>query len=680
MRHRKIIGLVLLLTLYGLTGGAWATTQNGAANNNVIIANEYIAVIVNAGVENTGRFSINTTGGDPDRIGDENKPLVYGMADPWTSYTTIQVDGENFVFGGRTQTSAGRKGPFGKVSREPEVVEENIVRTVCKIGPVEVEQTLSFTRSTTTGLKDTARVAYTLTNIDNQPHQIGMRLMLDTMLGSNDGAPYRVKDQSVTTDTYFKKDDMPDFWQAFDSLGDPQVMSQGTLLGVGVTPPDRVYFSNWGVLAERIWDFDFQPGRIFLRKGEFELDSAIAMFWDPIRIEPGESVTWVTHYGLGGITIAPGKLSLGVTSPAVVAPSKDEPTRFPVIAYLENTGEGDARDVRAAIQLPKGLSLVEGQESVARVGNLPVGESVQLVWQLEVDVGAKDELSYTVRVEAANSEPNQVRRQIRIVSPARLTTEVVGPPHLMVENGRLQPVPFAVRATIQNVGEMDAPWVQAEWQAPLGLELAPGESRIKLAGDISPGTAKTVQWFLMPTNIASDNLPYSVKVQSGATEPQVNNGFISIPQLPQMVSLAVEDKSPRVIVDEPHKVIVRGLNLRNIRETELILRYPVGLLRVVGGRLGVEPGRVFGPYIESTGNQIPMQVDVDPELGLIWIRISHPEETIVERLTGSLCALRMIGIKAGQGRIYLDSARFTTSSGQVVELGASELSISVIQQ
>ena len=197
----------------------------------------------------------------------KTKPLVYGMADPWTSYTTIQIDGRNYVFGGPTQTSAGRQGPFGELISGPEVIQGNAISTVYKLGPVKAEQILSFTRSSTTGLQDTARIAYTLTNEDSVSHSVAMRLMLDTMLGANDGAPFRVEQQAVTTDTLFTGGAIPEFWQAFDSLADPQVMSQGTLRGSGVTPPDRVYFSNWGALAESIWDFDFDPGRIFPPEG-----------------------------------------------------------------------------------------------------------------------------------------------------------------------------------------------------------------------------------------------------------------------------------------------------------------------------------------------------------------------------------------------------------------------------
>ena len=501
--------------------------------------------------------------------------------------------------------------------------------------------------------------------------------MLDTMLGANDGAPFRVKEQAVTTDALFTKAEIPDFWQAFDSLAEPEVMSQGTLRGSGVTTPDRVYFTNWGVLAESIWDFDFEIDRIFLRKGEFELDSAIAMFWDPVPLPAGESVTWVTYYGLGGITIAPGKISLGVTSPAIVTESPDGRTRFPVVAYVENSGEGEARDVKASIQLPEGLILAPGQQAIGQLGNLDVGQSVQIAWQVEVKERVRGTLNYQVRVEAANSEPNQVRRQVQILHPARLEVELSGPPRLLIEDGSLQPVPFAVRAAITNVGEMEAKWVQAQWEAPIGLRLAPGESRIKLSGDLAPGEKRLLQWFITPTDVASDNLPYSVKVESGVTDTQVLNGFISIPQLPQLVRLAAEEPKAAITLGSPYKVAVKGYNLRNIQEAEFLLQYPVNLLRVTGGKLGIEPGQVLASISATTGQRIPMEVELEPLQGMIRLKITQLPEVGTRRLTGNLCAIRFLAVDEGSGVIQLHSARLTTSGGQVVELGAAGLPVTV---
>ena len=175
---------------------------------------------------------------------------------------------------------------------------------------------------------------------------------------------------------------MPQFWQAFDSLSNPQVMSQGTLKGPDVSTPDRVYFTNWGSVADDIWNFDFTPGRDYTRKGEFELDSAIALFWDPVPLGPNETRNYVAHYGLGGVTIAPGDLVLGVTSPAQITADAEGFQTFSIIAYVQNAGKGDSRDVTAEIKLPPGLELI-GSSPKRSLGNLKVGETEQTGWQVE---------------------------------------------------------------------------------------------------------------------------------------------------------------------------------------------------------------------------------------------------------------------------------------------------------
>src|SRR5690606_11515619 len=79
------------------------------------------------------------------------------------------------------------------------------------------------------------------------------------------------------------------------------------------------------------------PGRDFTRAGEeFVLDSAVALYWDPRPLAPGESRRYITYYGLGGITIAPGHLSLGVTSPQRVEGSCTDPVVFEIRAYAAN--------------------------------------------------------------------------------------------------------------------------------------------------------------------------------------------------------------------------------------------------------------------------------------------------------------------------------------------------------
>ena len=65
-----------------------------ASLNNNVLSNEYIELYA-AG----GKFSIGTTGGDPERTSDDNKILVYGHRGGGTSFTTVRVNGESYVYG-----------------------------------------------------------------------------------------------------------------------------------------------------------------------------------------------------------------------------------------------------------------------------------------------------------------------------------------------------------------------------------------------------------------------------------------------------------------------------------------------------------------------------------------------------------------------------------------------------
>src|SRR5690606_28789721 len=141
--------------------------------------------IVNSGPTNTGRFAVETTGGDPDRISDDYSPLIYKIPgqSPWTSYTTLRINGIDYVFGGEPTERAGRAGLFGEKISGPLLIDDTFIETVYQIGPIIATQRLSIIRSTTTGLLDTARIAYELYHSGTDPVDVGIRLMIDTMLG-----------------------------------------------------------------------------------------------------------------------------------------------------------------------------------------------------------------------------------------------------------------------------------------------------------------------------------------------------------------------------------------------------------------------------------------------------------------------------------------------------------------
>ncbi|NBV41238.1 cellulosome anchor protein, partial [bacterium] len=344
----------------------------------LILENEFIKIIVNNQKQDLGRFAVETTLGDPKNQGDNNQSLIYGRPIPWTSYTTIRVDNNDFVFGGpsnRLSKRTGRDFQFGQLLDQ--VSSESEIRTGYKFGEVTVTQNLSFFRTPSTRVNDSVLIEYELSNTGKTAAMVGVRLMLDTKLGSNDGAPFRMGKQSITEETKFSKDDIYPFWQAFDNLTAPSIIAQGTLdlPEDRISPPDQLILANWGSLADSPWDVEYEQGRSFIRVGEDEKDTALAIYWMPIQIAPGQTRRVRTVYGLGGLTLSPGDLSLGLTAPAeATIGAKRE---LVIMAYIANTGGFDSYNTVATFKMPKGIEILQGQP-VNKIGQLKVGETRQI--------------------------------------------------------------------------------------------------------------------------------------------------------------------------------------------------------------------------------------------------------------------------------------------------------------
>ena len=586
--------------------GSQPAASTGKAGVNVstdgdvlTIANQYIAILVNNGASETGRFAINTTGGDPERTGDEDATLIYGYPAPWTSYTTVRVDGKDYIFGGKTAKRAGKSGLFGTVIDAPTVAGD-AVKTAWQLGPLCVTQVLSFADSTTTGLGDTARISYTVQNTDSASHEVGLRVMLDTMLGENDGAPFRFGEKAVTTDTAYVGAEIPAFFQAFDTLTEPKVTAQGTLRDASVTEPSRLYVSNWGSLADGPWDTDFTPGRDFTRKGEFGLDSAIALYWDPTPLAAGESRTYSTLYGLGGITIVSGELVLGVTSPARVLADARRPAEFPVVAYVQNAGQGAARNVVASLTLPAGLALAPGEQAREVLGKLAPGETGQASWKVVATGQQTGKRTFSVTAEAANAKPNTVERSVVLVSPPSIAVTLKGP-----ETAGFSPDAavdaFTVQAVIENRGGAPAHWLDAKLDLGASLAFAPGEKSRRYLYSLEPGEAQTLTWLVAPVFGAGGQSRYTVQVRSNDADPAGASRSVAVVPGKQQVYLAAD----QTVVQQGHgyfTVDVVGLNIDSFAGIRFGAVYDPTKVQV----FGVSRGPAFAPAGDYAGWGPPM--------------------------------------------------------------------------
>lgn len=670
-----ILALAGMLILTPLTVLAESSTVN--------LANDHICITVNSSGENTGRFSVSTTGGDPDRDSDDNKQLIYRRPDqgPWTSYTSVLIDDVPWVYGGVSR-DAGANGRFGQELEIPRIIDNNRISSTWQLGPILVTQTIRIVRSSTTGLLDTAAIAYELHNTDEAEHHIGLRVALDTMLGENDGAPIRAGDQAVNTDTMLTGAAIPDFWQAFDSLADPMVTAQGTLRGGEVSTPDRVYFTNWGSIAAQVWDIEIKPGRDFTRLGEFDLDSAMALQWDARPLAAGEKRLYVVYYGLGGMSISPGQLQIGIAAQNNLVAQAN--AGFQVVAYIMNRGSGEARDVVAELNLPKGLALAPGQALSRKLGNLPVGETAQVKWDVRL-AGGSGTLTYSVGVHALNADSNELARKIEIISPAQLSIKLSEPEgQLSIAAGAWSPLPYPVNATITNSGQAPAYNVSLRWSSERGLHLASGDVAERAIGTLEPGQQATVRWHIEPISNEPGNMPYAVRTNNSGT-PMAAHGLLLVPALDANVDIQVvrlpADKTGPIRVGECFLVVLRAHHLYRANTVHVELTYDPTVLMLLGGPLGAQPGTIFTATVPDATVAMSTKhwVDISKPLARVAIDGKLPD-TGTGCANGTIAVFYMRADAAGTSNLTIDKEKLIVldKNGQQCVIASINSAVTVI--
>lgn len=357
----------------------------------VIISNSYIGAIV----DKSGTFSIGTV---TDKTKFANNLLFgYTVSNSFlfnTSNATVSVDGTRTAF----------------VPEKAVSVDDKTVVATGHVGNIEVVQTVTFEKNLATGRDDVAKITYKYTNNDTVSHETGCKILLDTMIGDNDKAPFRVPGVGdITRGTKFLKNDMPAYWQAFDDIESPKVIAQGRFYKNESEAPDMVLFGNYIDLNASKWDEKFSQN---VENG----DSAVGIFWNERTLKAGRSVTYTTYYGLSDLTQDnSGKVGLsftGDTFAAQVDYLNDLPVYNEMIytAYLHNLTNDSLSNVKASIQLPEGFELVDasGNSLERTVASLPKGKVTQIDWRVKIDpTKVKPSEVYDVSVNMTNGDESK---------------------------------------------------------------------------------------------------------------------------------------------------------------------------------------------------------------------------------------------------------------------------------
>jgi hypothetical protein len=277
-----------------------------------------------------------------------------------TNNVCIRVDGADFLFGHRGAIflrggTTAKQMPGvarwlemrGSLGRDRKGRKRDGVRSVFQIdGPdperrlnVEVMQTVEVVPGEQSGRLDTCLVRYTLRNRDDAPHDVGIRFLLDTYIGDNDGVPFTIPGQPGLCSTrrrFDRPEDVPDYIQALEK---DDLRSPGTVAHLqfrvkeALEPPSRVllggypdgplrqldhpeaagWYTGWEVPFVTIRELVNGRDQLVNPPREPVPDSAVTLYWDVHRLEPGGRREVGFSYGLGEVASGEGAGKLLLT-------------------------------------------------------------------------------------------------------------------------------------------------------------------------------------------------------------------------------------------------------------------------------------------------------------------------------------------------------------------------------
>jgi hypothetical protein len=302
---------------------------------------------------------------------------------PWSSFSTVKIDGANTVLGAGGQTQS------------PANLDALTNQTTWRFGDVSVRQVISAGLNPSTGRPDAAQIRYTFTNLGTAAHDVGLRIMIDTMLRNNDGAPFRVPGPAGMEAVIHERDyvgaQVPDFWQAFRDLADPDIASQWTARGGGATAPDRMAIAYWGRITDYDWDYTINPDDLVT------WDSAVGMWWNPRQLAPGHTLTVTQFYGAPQVVAS---TDLVLSCPSQLSPLEwtQDDFSFNLVAYLNN-GTNDPFTGTTMTVSPGSMELV-ADEAEHAIGLVDAHGTAQTNWHLRPTEPGLQTLTVTAQSDA----------------------------------------------------------------------------------------------------------------------------------------------------------------------------------------------------------------------------------------------------------------------------------------
>jgi hypothetical protein len=281
------------------------------------------------------------------------------------------------------------------------------------------------------GLLDTCLVYYMIKNYGDTPQTVGLRVMMDTYIGANDGVPFNIPGRRgfLTTMDEFDSKQMPAYIEAVENPDDPN--NQGTVVRMGlkgIRLPGVDYIEDIQLMRicrwpkaignEAGWKWEMEP----MDRDPENRDSCVALYWAERLVNPGEVRNMAFTYGLSKLEIsgsgaeeappAKDETAMAMSVPSQVLTDSD----FIVTAYLWRTKPGQKVKLKVS---DSGLTLGEGEAAEKTIDAKDAGPGrTKVEWK--VHAGAKG----TYKIQATSEQSKTRPREIEVKD--KKTTSIFG--------------------------------------------------------------------------------------------------------------------------------------------------------------------------------------------------------------------------------------------------------------
>lgn len=328
--------------------------------------------------------------------------------------TVVRIDGADYVFGFESAGAGIRwKVLNGRVQKEIKSANGRKWTSTMRweTERIEVTQIVEIVVGQHTRLYDTVLVTYEIYNADDKTHYVGLRAMIDTYIGLNDGTPFFLppteddpSPKLVDTKIELEKARIPAFMRVIENnnLTDPNTTVAE--LGLKIRKYEELnklvvcrWPQEWGASQAR-WDWPYQAMNEPAGK---EKDSCVVLYWSRLNMNAKEKRTMGYTYGLGRIAEKPGPgftdESKGKIALKLFPAVRGKP--FATAAYVKS-----ADGQNCTLKLPGGIRFVKGENPAKVVRTEPGKDYAVVTWQVIADEPGEYTLEATLDDGARSTE------------------------------------------------------------------------------------------------------------------------------------------------------------------------------------------------------------------------------------------------------------------------------------